>query len=253
MSFVVQYTGASQREAASRLAAAMNLPFEGNRDAHTAEFALVVTAERLELRDLRHSRIGPVAVDFRTGRTALTRREPLARALGSKNRRIIDVTAGYGVDAALLAGIGYEVTMIERCPAMIALLQDGLTRLRAAVADAAVAALGQRLILYPGDARAVLSILPPPDAIYIDPMFAPKRKKTAAANKEMRILRDIAGDDADASDLARLARARARDRIVIKRADDAAALLPQPDLVYRGKLVRYDVYWADAKREAGAR
>lgn len=230
----------------------MGLPFDCNHDVHTAVFALVLTGERLELRDLRDSRIGPVAVDFQTGRTALTRREPLARALGSKNRRIVDVTAGYGVDAALLAGIGYEVAMVERCPTMIALLQDGLTRLRAA-ADAAAVALGRRLAFYPGDARTVLSTLPPPDAIYIDPMFAPKRKKTAAANKEMRILRDIAGDDADASDLARLARAHARDRVVIKRADDAAALLPQPDLVYRGKLVRYDVYWADAKRQAGAR
>ena len=40
-----------------------------------------------------------------------------------------------------------------------------------------------------------------PDCIYLDPMFPPKRKKSALAKKAMMILRDLLGDDADKQEL----------------------------------------------------
>jgi 16S rRNA (guanine1516-N2)-methyltransferase len=228
---------------AGALAARLGLPVA--RDALDAsELLLVCTPERIELRDPRTPRVGPVYVDF--GATipsgaALSRRQPLARALGKRSRTVIDATAGWGGDAFLLACLGFEVTAMERNAVVVALLEDGLTR---ALRNAHLAqALGGRLRIVHGDARALLPALDPrPDAVFIDPMFPPKRKSSAAVRKEMRLLRLLVGDDADAAELLAVSRACARERVIVKRPDDAAPLAARPATTYRGKLVRYDVY-----------
>lgn len=207
---------------------------------------LVLTPERLELRDCHDPRIGPVYVDFshldlRPYSPNLSRRQPLARAMGKKTRTLVDATAGYCQDALLLAIMGFHVTAIERSPIVAALAHDGLRRLiaRADVASA------NRLQLVMGDARALLPTLSPrPDTIYLDPMFPPKRRKSAAVKKEMRLLRGLVGDDPDALELLEISRRVALNRVVVKRPDDAPPLAPDPSMSLTGKLVRYDVYLA---------
>ena len=208
------------------------------------DLQLVLTPERLELRDGRDPRIGPVYVDFshldlRPYSPNLSRRQPLARAIGKKTRTLVDATAGYCQDALLLALMGFRVTAIERSPVVITLAQDGLRRF-AAQSDMALA---QRLQLINGDARAFLpSMAPRPEAIYLDPMFPGKRKKSAAVKKEMRLLRELVGNDPDALELLEISRQVALDRVIVKRPDDAPPLAPDPSMSVAGKLVRYDIY-----------
>jgi len=210
------------------------------------DLLLVLTHERLELRDARNARVGPVyadhaGLDLRPYGRNLSRRQPLARAFGKKAHTVVDATAGYGQDALLLALMGFRVTAIERSGVIAALARDGLRRFEA---DTAVS-LSNRLRLVTGDARTLLTALPQrPDAVYLDPMFPPKRRKSAAASKEMRLLRELVGDDPDAPELLDTARAVARERVVVKRPDDAPPLAPHPDINFPGKLVRYDVYLA---------
>ena len=105
--------------------------------------------------------------------------------------------------------------------------------------------MSERLQSVNGDSRALLPALAPrPDAIYLDPMFPPKRRQSAAVKKEMRLLRELVGDDADAPELLEISRRVARDRVVVKRPDDAPPLAPDPSMSLTGKLVRYDVYLA---------
>src|SRR3989344_4926714 len=216
---------------AEDLARELALPLAKAEDANSG-LQLMLTPEHLELRDGRDPRLGPVYVDFshidlRPYSANLSRRQPLARAFGKKTRSIVDATAGYGQDALLLALMGFRVTAIERSPA----LPGG--------------AVAGRLGLVPGDARLLLgAIAPRPDAISLDPMFPPRRRKSAAVKKEMRLLRELVGDDADAVPLLEISRAIARDRVVVKRPDDAPPLAPEPSMSLTGKLVRYDVYLA---------
>jgi 16S rRNA (guanine1516-N2)-methyltransferase len=185
-----------------------------------------------------------VTVEFTTlrrrgGAFGLPKRDPLRRAIGDRARTVADATAGLGRDAFLLAASGFAVTAIERSDIMLALLRDGLAR--AALDPEVREAIGDRLQLVPGDARAVLPTLAPPDAVYLDPMF-PNKSKSALAKKSIRLVRAAVGDDLDAADLFSAARAAARDRVVVKRSDDAPPLAPNPSFSIRGKLVRYDVY-----------
>ncbi|GAB4508530.1 MAG: class I SAM-dependent methyltransferase [Sulfuricaulis sp.] len=230
---------------AEELARELDLPLATMSDTNS-DLQLVLTSEHLELRDVRDLRLGPVYVDFATldlrpYSANLSRRQPLARAFGKKARTIVDATAGYGQDALLLALMGFRVTAIERSPVVAALARDGLNRLTALTG----LALSERLQLVNGDSRSLLpAIAPRPDAIYLDPMFPPKRRKSAAVKKEMRLLRELVGDDADALELLEISRAIARDRVVVKRPDDAPPLAPDPSMSLTGKLVRYDVYLA---------
>lgn len=151
--------------------------------------------------------------------------------------KIIDATAGWGRDAAVLAAFGAEVTMIERSPIMGALLADALERRTD---------LEQRqmnLTLHQCDAFPFLTNLSPsnyPDVIYIDPMH-PLRSKAALVKKDMQALQEIIGPDQDALELIQLAITRVKQRVVVKWPQKIQSLFKAP-LCIDGKTVRFDIY-----------
>ena len=166
---------------------------------------------------------------------------PLARALGRKTRTVIDATTGWGQDSLHIFRMGYDLQCIERSPVMFELLSDAFKRL---AASDWVRNLSLPLPeLQMGNAVEILAELEtPPDCIYIDPMFPPKRKKSALAKKSMRVLRDLVGDDEDKETLFMAALKAAGKRVVVKSPDYAAPLGSEPDMSFQGKLLRYDVY-----------
>jgi 16S rRNA (guanine1516-N2)-methyltransferase len=166
---------------------------------------------------------------------------PLAQALGRKTRTVVDATTGWGQDALHIFRMGYELTCLERSPVMAELLADGFRRL-------AELDWMQRLALLPpplirGDAIAILANLDSrPDCVYLDPMFPPKRKKSALAKKSMVVLRDLLGDDQDKEQLFEAAFTAAGKRVVVKSPEYAEPLGGKPNESFQGKLLRYDVY-----------
>ena len=198
---------------------------------------LQVTAEKLVLLSENFS---PLHVDF-TPQTLQRRRDEgkkqgLVRACKpGKGLRILDATAGWGRDAAVLASFGADVLMLERQPMMAALLSDALAH-----ADNRL-----QLSLRHIDAHSYLQDLPPdeyPDVIYIDPMH-PLRQKSALVKKDMQVLQNLFGADNDAQALIELAKMRVRQRVVVKWPQRLPALIP-PGFSLDGKTVRFDVYQA---------
>ncbi|MCX7096985.1 MAG: class I SAM-dependent methyltransferase [Methylococcales bacterium] len=167
--------------------------------------------------------------------------DALAQALGRKTQTVVDATTGWGQDSLHIFRMGYQLLCIERSPIMAELLADGFNRL---------AALDwmQRLNLQPptllsGNAIELLATLAtPPDCIYLDPMFPPKRKKSALPKKSMLVLRDLLGDDHDKEQLFAAAMAATGKRVVVKSPDYAEPLGGKPSDSFHGKLLRYDVY-----------
>lgn len=227
---------------AKALAEALDLPLLQRGD--TCDLIVVVTDERIELRDGAVPDRGGVAVDFgaielrvATGNTS--RKQPLGRAVGDRARTVFDATAGFGHDAALLCAMGLEVTAVERHPVVHALLADGYAR---ALADESLAPIFNRLRVVPGDAAEVLTdIEQVPDAVYLDPMYPPSRK-TALPPKPAQLLRRLVGADEDAARVLACARARGVHRVVVKRPHHAPTLDAGVAHVIESKLVRYDVY-----------
>ncbi|GAB4297321.1 MAG: class I SAM-dependent methyltransferase [Thiohalomonadaceae bacterium] len=210
---------------------------------------LVLSAEHLALRAL-HSE-GPVYVDFVGGAVGHRRRfgggrgQEIARAVGLKKGAtpsVLDATAGLGRDAFVLASLGCTVTLSERSPVVAALLEDGLAR---ALRDAEVAPIASRMQLLCGNAAQLMQQLDAaarPDVVYLDPMY-PHRHKSALVKKEMRLFREVVGEDADADALLPAALACARQRVVVKRPDYAAPMAGRtPTMSIRTKNHRFDVY-----------
>lgn len=153
-----------------------------------------------------------------------------------KGMRIIDATAGWGRDAAILATYGSEVLMLERNPLMSAMLEDAVNR-----QDDNSKALLQ-LKVKNQDAICYLQNLKRsdyPDLIYLDPMH-PARQKSALVKKDLQVLQQLIGPDQDALALLQLAKTRAR-KVVVKWPQNLPPLMT-PSGNIAGRTVRFDIW-----------
>ena len=222
------------------------------------EIYLTLSQQTLGLKDNRFPRDHPVIVDFASDTLTYRRkhgggkRESIARAVGVKGQRppsVVDATGGLGRDALILANLGCQVTLLERSPVVAALLENGL--LRAASHPATSAWVPSRLQLQFGDSRLLLGQWhsPPPDVVYLDPMF-PHKKKTALVKKEMRALQTLLGGDCDTDELMAAALRCAAKRVVVKRPANAEHLGARPPSTsIASKKHRFDVYLKDSRRQ----
>ena len=191
---------------------------------------------------------GSVWVDFTSG-TAQHRQlhgggELLAKAVGrSKQPTVWDATGGLGRDSFVLAGLGLNVHIFERHPAVYCLLADGLAR---ALLHPDTAETASRLTLHHADAAEYMSRLAAeigrPQVVYLDPMY-PERRKSAAVKKEMAFFHELVGTAQNDAALLDAALATATARVVVKRPRLGDFLCGrQPDYQYTGKSTRFDVY-----------
>ncbi len=225
-----------------------------------ADFLLHITTDKLELRKIESRIKKPaknnlaISVDFAEGKAQHRRLhgggkgQDIAKAVGLHKMSepiVLDLTAGMGGDAFVLASLGATVDMIERNPIVHALLNDALDRAKLKV-DAELQAILERLTLSKQNSTDYLNQLNEhslPDVIYLDPMF-PSRNKKAQVKKEMQFFHDIVGADEDSESVFLLALNKANKRIVVKRPRLAEQLSEavQPAFVISGKSTRYDVY-----------
>lgn len=232
-------SAAARRLARALGAALVQPPYDG------AGLVLEYSAQGLRLLDPRSPRARPLSVELFPARVRrqglpLSKRGPLARAVGKRTCTVLDATAGWGADAGLLAAMGYRVTMVERCPPLAALLSDAVSRALGMEGGSRDQLTVPELVQ--ADAVGYLRrVAVGPDCVYMDPMFPPKRNRAALAKRPVRLLRELVGDDEDAAQLLAAARGAAR-RVVVKRPDHAPPLAPDPASSFAGKLVRYDVY-----------
>ncbi|MFA6238425.1 MAG: class I SAM-dependent methyltransferase [Bacteriovorax sp.] len=166
-------------------------------------------------------------------------REPLAKALGIKGEikpTIWDATCGTGKDSLLIKTFGGVLKAFERNPSIYLLLTDALRRFplefEIVFADASK--------LYPEMTEEAHR----PDVIYYDPMYPEKSgsKKSALPRKEMRIFKEVVGEDIDSENFLEWALKTARSRVVVKRALNAPFIKEKPNASYEGKSTRYDMY-----------
>lgn len=231
---------------AQALAQQLQLPF--THDAHEYDFVLHFTPKHLGLIK-NGAKMLPLYVDFLSGKLtyrrehASLRHEALARALGLNHQDtpiIVDATAGLARDSFILAGLGFNVQLIERSPIIHALLMDGIKR---AAANPHTAPIVARFNLIQADAITWLRALSTPvDLIYLDPMF-PEKQKSALVKKEMRFFQDLLGEDEDTEALLDTALACATKRVVVKRPRLAESIPGHtPSYSLKGSSSRFDVY-----------
>lgn len=175
--------------------------------------------------------------------------QSIAKAVGVSGKfqpKVLDLTAGWGRDAFVLASLGCDLTLLERNPMVFRLLEDGLSRAQiAAQTDVGLGDIVGRMRLLKMDSFDYLETVEEdscPDIIYIDPMF-PIRKKSAKVKKDMQALHNLVGIDKDSEMMIDKALTKARYRVVIKRPANAEFLANiKPNYSLEGKSTRFDVF-----------
>ena len=219
------------------------------------DYLLYLDNDRLELRACQGEKTNGVVVDFLEGKSRHRRLygggkgQDLSKAIGLKkipNASVLDLTAGLGGDAFVLASLGCELILLERNPIVYNLLNNALERVFNSD-DKEVKQICARMKLYNQSAIEYLIQLTSettvlPDVIYFDPMF-PERKKSAKVKKEMSFFHTIVGNDSDSRNVLEFALKCASKRIVVKRPRLAATLSElKPQFSITGKSTRYDIY-----------
>lgn len=245
----VLYEGKGDCGRYKQLAAHLAIPFLSiDPEANLSQFQYLLTWRNdcLTLLDAGNIKAPGLTVDIghRQGEQKswpMAKTGALAQALGRKTKTIFDVTAGWGQDSLAMFRMGYDVTSFERSPVMAGMLEDGFRRLAQLEWMRQLNLSPPRLIV--GNAIDVLpNMQNKPDCIYLDPMFPPKRKKSALAKKSIMILRDLVGEDNDKPDLIETALEYTGKRVVVKSPGYAEPLGGKPNESFQGKLLRYDVY-----------
>ncbi|MFZ5532610.1 MAG: class I SAM-dependent methyltransferase [Pseudomonadota bacterium] len=200
--------------------------------------------------------LGPLQVDFASGALnyrrarGKDRQQGLGRAAGKpvpgEPPALIDATGGLGTDAFVLAHLGWQVTLLERSPALVTLLADGVARGRC---NAEVSAICRRMRVLHREAQAFLDGLAPaerPQVVYLDPMY-PTDPRSALPGREMQYLRRLLGNTPPDTGLLPAARRAARHRVVVKRPAAAPPLSDvAPSHAIRMGGTRFDVYLTPA-------
>lgn len=256
------YSNDKHREYAAALAQRINLPLlEHCDEGASLPFLLCITDHpEFDFQLALHfptEKLSPLLVDFQSERLRYRqkfgggRQQPIARAIGLKKGltpKVVDATAGLGRDAFVLASLGCPVQMLERHSVIHALLEDGLRRL--ALSGENNKPLVDLLQLCHVDANEwLLTNEQPVDVVYLDPMY-PHRTKSALVKKEMRVLRQLVGDDLDVVVLLQTALQVARQRVVVKRPKTAPVIgTTPPSFCVESKNTRYDVYLKQSQQE----
>ncbi|MCK5902084.1 MAG: class I SAM-dependent methyltransferase [Cocleimonas sp.] len=237
-----------------RIATDIQYPFIPQHKLSTTsnfQYLLYLNHHHLALYHYNKKKPELITIDFLEGKMRHRRLygggkgQDLAKAIGIKknpNVTVLDLTAGLGRDAFVLASLNCNVTLLERNPIIYHLLNNGLSRALASD-DETVRAICKRMRLFNQNAIDYLTPdIEKPDVIYLDPMF-PRRKKSAKVKKEMLFFHDIVGNDPDSHHVLSHVLPYANKRIVVKRPrlSDPLGDFP-PDFCITGKSTRYDIY-----------
>lgn len=183
-------------------------------------------------------------IDFLRGRinfrrTNSSKKQDIVKAVGLKNKNILDATAGLCNDSFVLASNGFDIISLEQNPLIYNLT---LNALKEAKNNVSIANIIKRIQLININSIDYLKNTQNEfDCIYLDPMFPPKTK-TSLCKKEMQIFHNLAyyGDDEKLFNLAFL---KAKNRVVVKRMKQNKYIVDKkPNYQIIGKAIRFDIY-----------
>ncbi len=206
---------------------------------------------KLSLLDQSKPGIKPVSIDFNTPQTQYRTKfggglkQGLAKAIGVTGKpglAVLDMTAGLGRDAFILASLGCKVTMLEINGALAAILENALER---GAQQTSIAETISNLKLVHIDSCEYLqkkTDIASFSVIYIDPMY-PQRHKSAKVKKDLALLQRYLANTQQpgVSELLQSACGQSIKRIVLKR-PVTAKIVGNPVGCVESKTTRFDIY-----------
>ena len=214
-------------------------------DAQPAEFSIEELADGIQLNWFNNEQRLSFVHSFSRNnyfRRISATNQALLKACNNRQhsiKTILDLTGGWGIDGFTLAYHGKQVTLLEQNEQVYSVLSKSLDNARKQEHTEntvkRIKPLKINSLEYLNNLNQTF------DCIYLDPMF-PSHKSTAKPGKEMQLLQKLTANlDIDAC--FEIALTRAKNRVVVKRPAKARSISGlKPDLAYREKTIRFDVY-----------
>ena len=167
----------------------------------------------------------------------------LCRSLGYRGQKffkVIDGTLGIGHDALCLVSFGIHVLGFESNPTIFCLLNSALERashLKGSFEIRQMDCCEWVSQFFDGSDKSDNKR----DCLYLDPFFEGIEKKSKP-RKSMAFLRSFRGGGCHIQKVIPLALGKGIKRVVVKRPIKGDYLYGKPNFLYKGKLIRYDVY-----------
>ncbi len=201
----------------------------------------------------------PFTLDFSKLKN-LSKNQPLAKAVGvksGKRLRVLDVTAGWGKDAFLLASLSCDVIAIESHPLVFIFLKAALSK-RDLKTPKSLQFILDNSLNYLKNMKSEEK----PEVIYMDPMFASDKK--SLSHKPLRVLKTLVGESNQSETfqsetfqsetfqsetLFKQALGKSLNRIVVKRHKHQKSMPFAPLMcTFSGRSVCYDVFSTQRKK-----
>jgi 16S rRNA (guanine1516-N2)-methyltransferase len=166
------------------------------------------------------------------------------KALGNwpKETPLLDLCGGWGRDSLCFASWGFKASCLERHSEVFKLVSKTFQELK--TRNSIYENILKNISYLNIDAKDFLKNTKDNwPLIYLDPMY-PDRKKSALGKGEMRILKELVGDDPDKAELAQLAFEKTKKRLVIKGPKLSPSLLElvRPTHVFKGSSTRFEIF-----------
>ena len=147
-----------------------------------------------------------------------------------KDSSILDCTAGLGRDGILLSKLGYNVTMIEKNPVLVVMLNNYLSRMKDF----------KPRLLYGNSLHYIRMIGKKFDYIYIDFMF--EKKNNSKPSKYDLFLRSINYNENNKLEFIREMISFCKERVVVKEPIKSQSNIAGYDFEIKTKLIRYKIF-----------
>lgn len=171
--------------------------------------------------------------------------ELIAKAMGSIEHPVCDLTAGLGEDTWTLARLGYRVTAIEKDPFLFECLWRAHEK---ALSNPNSRAIAERIQFYHMDSLEFLKQNKNHYPVYyLDPMFDFPEAPSALPRKEMQAMRAFLNSQSQIKsiyneELLAAALLVAKHRVVMKNAKKINSLVRDPSFQIQGRAIRFDIY-----------
>ena len=218
------------------------------RISETHKQVIWVSAKNLALQDLAIKNSKPFVIDYMDFKKIMAKSSLLKKCFSKKDigRKVIDLTAGFCIDALEISFLGYSVTAIEKESWLYEFTNQCLQNSKHKDLQPSI----NRIDFLNGDSLDLIKKYSDHEIVYLDQMF--EQKNDARAKKEIQFLRNLDFKEFDLNRFKKILKQNNFKKIIYKSAlhSNMSSLINlKPSRVIKGKAFKYNIFTADQENE----
>ena len=218
------------------------------RISKTHKQVIWASSKKLSLQDLDIKNSKPFVIDYKGFKKIKAKSSLLKKCFSKKDigRKVIDLTAGFCIDALEISFLGYSVTAIEKKSWLFEFTNQCLKNTKQKDLQNSI----NRIDFINGDSLDLIKNYSDHEIVYLDQMF--EQKNDARAKKEIQFLRNLDFEEFDLKRFIKSLTQKNLKKIIYKSAlhSNISSLINlKPSRVIKGKAFKYNIFTVNQENE----